>query len=960
MRLPYPSLRHGLAGAALLLAVPASAQVQDTDTPTDDRQPTVQPSGDSYHAPSSRRSAASPSNARRAGGAAPAPYDKGGPLARLGSTLRGLAAEREEQARRGARLAEDYVDVEVLAMSRGDLGALRAALAQLGFEESARASGAVSGRLPVSALGGLADIPSLRSAFALHYVVHGKTDAYVSPVSSRRARVGAVDGQSSEALRADIVRERFGVTGAGVCIGMLSDSYNNCAMLNADDDPTNDCVTTAADDVASGDLPAGIEVLDDFDGTQSDEGRAMMQLAYDIAPGVDFKFHTAFGGNTRFSKGVILLQQAGCDVLVDDVSNAIEPFFQDGVIAQAADYVVSQGASYFSSAGNADDASYESPYRGSGVEGNIGKRRIGELHDFDPGPDVDPYQEVFMFPGETLRFVFQYDEPSVIASDLVSDFPELIGGAVVGPSSDYDVVVLDGPSTEATILAESVNSNPDFGAPFEFIEYTAEGFEIVYVAIGKFSGEDRFLKYIDFGGTFPIQFAEYVVPGTSTTFGHSNAAGAFATGAAAWFNTSFYNEFVDEFTSVFGPAAVAGFTSYGGTPILLDTDGNRLASPVERMKPDAVSTDGDNNTFFGFDSGVDDDDLPNFFGTSAAAPNASAIAALALEAVGGPDRVTPEAIYSALERTAADLTTIGTINPGAAPGFDDRTGNGFIQADFAVADLLGIEPEACSADLALSFDFNGDGVVDGTDFEVDGANGPETFLGDDFLELAAVSNDTASDIVDLSGCTFVAFDPFSERVTFAAQADGVIGARQELVFAARPGFADVQIPDGSLPDGPGAFALVEGDFAVGASVRDVLGSVVAAVVYRDNENVVGTRGGGATAARTATSAGAWLADALAEVRGGAVVAGSVDLTLTAAPNPVRGRLAIAFGTEAAAPVRASVYDVLGREVAVLADRSFETGRHELSLDTAAMPAGVYVVRVASGGEIQTTPVTVVR
>ena len=40
------------------------------------------------------------------------------------------------------------------------------------------------------------------------------------------------------------------------------------------------------DKVGSGDLPAGIQVLDDFSGG-SDEGRGMMQLIYDVAPGVD-------------------------------------------------------------------------------------------------------------------------------------------------------------------------------------------------------------------------------------------------------------------------------------------------------------------------------------------------------------------------------------------------------------------------------------------------------------------------------------------------------------------------------------------------------------------------------------------------------------------------------------------------------------------------------------------------
>ena len=483
MQLSYPWLRTGLVAAAAFLALPATAQEVVTDiTPTSEalRSSDARPS-----APTDRATRdAAKASAQRATGTQMT-LVKDGPLVTLDGTLRQLATDGGARAQRSARA--ETVMIQALATDRSAVSSLRAALQKFGFEPVNQAGASLTGRLPVSALEAVARIPSLRSAMALHAIRYGAdgVDTYVSPVSTSNARVGAVTGEASRALRADIARSQFGVTGDGVCIGMMSDSFDNLGG--------------AAAGVASGDLPAGILVLDDTGGG-SDEGRAMMELAYDVAPGTDMAFHTAFNGFTGFAGGIVDLFQAGCTVIVDDIGYAGDPFFQDGVIAQAVDYVVSQGASYFSSAGNSADASYESDFRDSGDPGFF----IGTvLHDFDPGPGTDPFQDILLFPGETLRFAFQYDEPSILAGTDFSEFPELYGGDPnQAPTSDYDVFLFDGPSVDAGLLAVSVDSNPAGGVPFEFIEYTnaTDEIQVVYLTIEKFEGEDRRLKYINFGG----------------------------------------------------------------------------------------------------------------------------------------------------------------------------------------------------------------------------------------------------------------------------------------------------------------------------------------------------------------------------------------------------------------------------------------------------------------------------
>jgi hypothetical protein len=77
-------------------------------------------------------------------------------------------------------------------------------------------------------------------------------------------------------------------------VGVLSDSYD-CAPGAFEEGAR---FTRAAEDIANGDLPRDVLVLKDLSAAPSaecsDEGRAMMQLIHDVAPGSPQAFYTAF------------------------------------------------------------------------------------------------------------------------------------------------------------------------------------------------------------------------------------------------------------------------------------------------------------------------------------------------------------------------------------------------------------------------------------------------------------------------------------------------------------------------------------------------------------------------------------------------------------------------------------------------------------------------------------------
>ena len=79
----------------------------------------------------------------------------------------------------------------------------------------------------------------------------------------------------------------------------------------------------------------------------------------------------------------------------------------------------------------------------------------------------------------------------------------------------------------------------------------------------------------------------------------------------------------------------------------------------------------------------------------------------------------------------------------------------------------------------------------------------------------------------------------------------------------------------------------------------------------------------------------------------------------AGPNPFRAQTAVAFELAEAGPARLAVYDVLGREVAVLHDGP-AAASETVRLAAGALPAGVYVVRLETGRTEQTLKVLLIR
>jgi hypothetical protein len=604
-------------------------------------------------------------------------------------------------------------EVLVDASTRGDPQQLKAALVALGLEHPSVFANVVGGWLPVSAIPAVAARPEV--AF-IHASMPHKRSA--GPVATQGDFV-----QGSAAVRA----ANPSLTGAGVTVGVLSDSYD-CYSVYAQSGSgvpasglngyaSNGFTATAADDVASGALPSGVNVLaEPFNGNClnygapnqlpfSDEGRAMLQVVHAVAPGASLAFYTGDNSEADFANGIEKLASAvsaggaGAKIIADDLGYFDEPFYQDGIVAQAIDTVAGEGVAYFSAAGNDGDATYENTaptfatLQPAGAANNAGEY----LLNFDTTGDTTatslPIQLAPLIPGEYVAIVVEWDQPYVTGAPTSGGATSQIDVCVTGATSGFLIQDYDGNTVTCTGLnATGVDSYQVLiiGNPANATGNTATANLNLFVGLGASSPKPgRILVSVETDGqTSPAPISNYATNSASIQ-GHPGAAGAAAVAAAFYYATPACGT---------SPAEVESYSSLGGAPILFDNSGNRLATPIVRQKPNFVGPDGINTTFLGFQLQTGDVvtsipqcetniNLPSFFGTSAATPHAAGIAALMLQA---NSTVTPTQIISALETSALPIGTVPTT--GSNPTYNFTAGYGFIQAGPALAQIPGGPP----------------------------------------------------------------------------------------------------------------------------------------------------------------------------------------------------------------------------------------------------------------------------
>ena len=485
------------------------------------------------------------------------------------------------------------------------------------------------------------------------YSIDNQAEPYINfarPVYPATTNSTGILTQGDAAQKSDIVKDIFRtvdgdgaivpVDGTGITLGVLSDSYDT-----AFGGPY------APLDIGNGELPDDVTLLKDNASDATDEGRAMMQIIHDVAPGAALQFHTATASPRQFEEGFNALAIES-DIIVDDITFITEPFFiGNGRIASAVESFVNQpGKFHFTSAGNLANKGYQSTFSSSAdvpVTNFIPLESPTRAHLFDGIGGTDYLQEISVVPG-TYLIALQWKE--LLASQGES-----------GALEDLDIYVVD----DLGRLLVGSNRVNIAGDPTEIIVFRATGSGTANLLITSANGPTNVpFRYIAFytadanGSPDGLKFEEYFGIGAPTVSGHAMIPNSITTGAVDYRRAS-------------APVAET-FSSYGGTL----TDGAQLI--VDLYAPDGGNTA---STTIGQDAQCptcDNDGVLNFYGTSAAAPHFAGAMALLMSAApswfpdgaGSTTYTAQEALElfqnSAIPFTAANESAAGFLDTFAA------------------------------------------------------------------------------------------------------------------------------------------------------------------------------------------------------------------------------------------------------------------------------------------------------
>jgi hypothetical protein len=467
---------------------------------------------------------------------------------------------------------------------------------------------------------------------------------------------GSVDSQGDAILKANLVRQQFGLDGTGVRVGVISGGIGGIfatgcttcgptaatpSPINSGDLPSatgtrdaNGILTSVSGGIIAQSFPASNPDLEDHlqpDGPLgvNAEGTAMLEIVHDLAPGAQLYFANASDGTSLSFQQAVNFLAANTDVVVDDISFQTPPFDGTSAVSTNTSTALNTDSNpirgYFTAVANQAFDHWGEPWTDSGQNLTLacpgGLSGTGNVQLFQStantkdatnfGPSIANFLQLPN--GATLSVMLAWNDP------------------ISASTNDYDLFLYS-VQNNALVSPLACSGNPQTGTqpPTERLTYTntsgaaqqvgilvqnannaaaARNFDLFMAGVGNFQD----LNFYTQSGSVPAQADAGGSPVSVVSVGATDSQ-IDATG--------------DQPGTIIEP-----FSSQGPT--------EATPQSASRMKPDVTATDGVSVTGaggFGLNGSLTSSPpcaLGNtpctFFGTSAASPHAAGIAALLLQ-----------------------------------------------------------------------------------------------------------------------------------------------------------------------------------------------------------------------------------------------------------------------------------------------------------------------------------------
>lgn len=476
--------------------------------------------------------------------------------------------------------------------------------------------GVMQAWVPAGQLTATSGLPGVLRVSLPRYAIHKQ-----APTRGPVTYTGSIDTQGDTILRASAFRSATGDTGQGMTVGVISDGDKNIASSQK-----------------TGDLPANIwDDPNDVGSFKSsgDEGTAMMEIVYDLAPGVH---QLGFCGPETSADYLTCLGDfktgISPNIIVDDLGFPGGAMFTTDTFTSGVESFAKANPSIHlvTAAGNDGGAFWQGTWTPTAVTNTVNGVSYTQAMDFGGG---NPDLQITVNANDTIAYIVEWD-------DAWSDT------ATANDPNDFDVAVFTAPNGGGTAVAcnQGINIGPATGGtkcnqsntaskttpgpqPVQGSQWTSS-LSTYYLEIYGVHGTltNKRLKVLIFDqSAFPVQ----VSPSSDgSVYGHAALAEPLETSVGAVFS---------------GDLSLESYSSTG--PVEQGTG----ASPSFVAKPDFVAPDCVRVTGAG---GFEDP----FCGTSAAAPHIAGLMALLISGYPG------QSPYTLLKKSATNLGAAGQFGNG--------------------------------------------------------------------------------------------------------------------------------------------------------------------------------------------------------------------------------------------------------------------------------------------------------